>query len=1490
MKNRFYILFVILLGLIFISVAPINAQETKRTILVTTAADSGQGSFRWALENVRPGERIIFDPAVFPPDNPTRILLRSQLPPLVRGEVIIDGTDAGVILDGSLLGAPTQSGFIDDIQLLTETGENLITNGDFQSDLNYWMLWRTGEDEKYSGIARWTDAEGAENPGAVEIAPHSRGGDITLTYHDQNEALDMSGAENHPSGIMVPIPVDHAERLTLVFQYKRVNLSVNVELIDEDNSGSYDPFWQDYYFSDDWRQGRFEIDVPDGATELFLNFNIFPSEYLSGLVVQTNDNVIQGLQIINFPGDGIALEFASGNQIGGARTSMTAPCISPCNLLSGNIGSGISIQGGGENIIQGNFMGVDISGTQAQPNAVNGVRLFNTEYNLIGGEGGEGNIISTNSIDVEVNEGTAYNEIRGNYIGVDISGEKPLDNPHQALSFALGSHDNIVENNIISASEVGILIDHESYNNQIRNNFIGTDLSHTLNLGNQTGVYISNDSYKNTIGPGNYILFNDEEGVYIAGSETLGNRITQNVIEQNGVKDVGGGRQIVVSSSGDWLSPPTITKATTREISGIAQPNSEVEIYIGDDRFGGEYVKTVPTEADGTFRAVFVQNELKDKYITLLAFDSDGTTSEFSASIQPEELPFSSIPGLILPSQISTDIKVITVNILLAVMAFLFIGANSTYFNETLENYQDEINEFFLDPVKRFLRRIFPKSNKREAKYTFIRIMVSWGLILLFISFIQSLLDPDSLFTIDQLKLIGTLFLGGFVVGGLQTLGEVAARKIYDDPPEFQQAVIGWPSILLAGISAAFSSWLHLSPGLVLGSVDTFILKPDIEDEATDAFRALIVKVIVLTVAAISWVFSLVAGSFIPFFEIVFIVGFQYVFFELIPLDALDGSVLKRQQPKIWWILFIFSIFGMFHVFINPDFSDVMDIVQGDVFSLFVVLVLSSLFSVLLRWIIVFYRKEKFILEKSAKVTIALFFFLVFLGTAVQLGALEKVGSVDIQEKLFIEPTPIPTEEIAATEEQAPYTTHSALEFDTIEDIEYLDLFIEADDPSQVPLETFLHEGALRIGDGNLLREGTLPTPLHTGSFAHLRMRLSAEACYHVDLGFNNDQHDEYWQALRIDGCASNSHIVYVLQENEQEQSIGYLSSGGSAVAAANEWADIIFWLPEDSSEVYALTVVDGKTSHTALHIPEEWQSGKAFLGFGGWLDPEYQFMDVDFIKVGEGLLDKYLAENLPAYDINQIEIDAFLQSAPQAFPELTTPDWQDDSDSTHDLEEPDSVVAEWLSDAEIIFAEDASAMAENEGGQFGAGAIKTYNPEENVFTFSDDRGAIWMPLNTYLDQFDGMTIGGNQAMLIKFQPLPPYSLSFNFVSENPFGIDFSAGGTPQVFWAAEMKGEFRAGRMWSQDGMERFSGSLRLEEGGWYYALMAIDNEGNFRSVIWEVGNPDSNTSFSGAFAERVQGDSYKNASWQFLVGSPAPMTLNVAEYQVIKFSGFAQ
>ncbi len=101
------------------------------------------------------------------------------------------------------------------------------------------------------------------------------------------------------------------------------------------------------------------------------------------------------------------------------------------------------------------------------------------------------------------------------------------------------------ERNVIAGSrKSGVHLCGGAAHNRVLGNYLGTDVSGTVGLGNNEGIGIDDGAQQNTIGPGNLIAHNAYDGVWITGAATLANTVTQNAIHSNaeqGIDNVNGG-------------------------------------------------------------------------------------------------------------------------------------------------------------------------------------------------------------------------------------------------------------------------------------------------------------------------------------------------------------------------------------------------------------------------------------------------------------------------------------------------------------------------------------------------------------------------------------------------------------------------------------------------------------------------------------------------------------------------------------------------------------------------------------------------------------------------------------------------------------------------------------------------------------------------------------------------------------------------------------
>ena len=250
--------------------------------------------------------------------------------------------------------------------------------------------------------------------------------------------------------------------------------------------------------------------------------------------------------ILKIEVDGTALSLAGGVLSLAADDSIVR------GLVVNRAGLGTSaIQiNGGNNRIEGNFLGTNAAGTAALGNSAHGVIVETGSANVIGGAGPAArNVISGNNGNgvylVGVSFATSGNVVQGNFVGTSADGAAGLGNLANGIQVS-NTPNNLVAGNLVSANRFSgvFLLNGATVGNVIRGNRIGTDVTGTIALGNTfEGVRIDPTAGGNTVGggtpgEGNVIAGNGEAGVGIGSFATeissVGNAVRSNSIYSNG--------------------------------------------------------------------------------------------------------------------------------------------------------------------------------------------------------------------------------------------------------------------------------------------------------------------------------------------------------------------------------------------------------------------------------------------------------------------------------------------------------------------------------------------------------------------------------------------------------------------------------------------------------------------------------------------------------------------------------------------------------------------------------------------------------------------------------------------------------------------------------------------------------------------------------------------------------------------------------------------
>lgn len=359
---------------------------------------------------------------------------------------------------------------------------------------------------------------------------------------------------------------------------------------------------------------------------------------------------------------------ASYNRVGGSSPAER-------NVVSGNANDGIGMrnEGTSHNVIIGNLIGLAPSGTVRLVNWGDGLDFnYGASSNRIGGLGpGERNVISGNrgeGIEISHDPTTALNQVIGNYIGVDITGNFSNDqirNTGYAISLEDGSANNSIgPGNVMANNGKGGIELYGQFNagNKIFDNLIGITPNGTRYGNAGPGIRVRYHATRVTIGPGNVITGHQGPGVLIIDSTVRYNTVTRNSIYGNtglgiDIDPIGVNPNDQYSKNGanDRLNFPVLGTANTTTVTGSACANCIVEVFVADSPAGqyGEgraFAGSATAAANGAF-SVAVSGVVAGNILTATATDSSGNTSEFSQNIvvdgvaPPPPPPAITLPG-----------------------------------------------------------------------------------------------------------------------------------------------------------------------------------------------------------------------------------------------------------------------------------------------------------------------------------------------------------------------------------------------------------------------------------------------------------------------------------------------------------------------------------------------------------------------------------------------------------------------------------------------------------------------------------------------------------------------------------------------------------------------------------------------------------------------------------------------------------------------------
>ncbi len=344
-----------------------------------------------------------------------------------------------------------------------------------------------------------------------------------------------------------------------------------------------------------------------------------------------------------YAGAGIAISAATNNGALAATGNLVGGTVSGAgNVLSGNDGAGIYLVSAttASNVIQGNLIGTDSTGTRAMGNSIEGIYMYQASSNLIGGSvTGAGNIISANSAQGVFLTNASWNTIQGNLIGTAANGTGNLGNAEHNVEFQANADYNVVAGNSLAYAQgvyCGVRVRTDAQHDLLTSNSIfgNGDASGGL------GIDLSPTSGGTAAGVNPIVTC--ESGV-VATAANLGQNFPL-------ISDVYSGRTTRVRGNLNAAVGKSYTLQFFASSVGNPFGNGEGQVYLGQTNLT---ISEADISCSSNFTAYLAASVPAGWVVTATATDPNNDTSEFSAwvpviPVPPVQVSLSALSGLSL--------------------------------------------------------------------------------------------------------------------------------------------------------------------------------------------------------------------------------------------------------------------------------------------------------------------------------------------------------------------------------------------------------------------------------------------------------------------------------------------------------------------------------------------------------------------------------------------------------------------------------------------------------------------------------------------------------------------------------------------------------------------------------------------------------------------------------------------------------------------------